>query len=70
MKSKFQKVLTLNICNGAKQIYQKKQKKNILRRDTLQMSVAVIQRCTVKKVSFNFKLPLPVYLHIIKIDIK
>ena len=27
MKSKFQKVLTLNICNGAKQIYQKKQKK-------------------------------------------
>ena len=42
-------------------------KKEILRRDTLRISVAV-QRCTVKKVSLKI-LP-PVYLHIIKIDIK
>ena len=31
--SKFQKILTLNICDGAKQIYPKKKK--ILRKDTL-----------------------------------
>ena len=68
--SKFQEILTLNISNGAKQIYPKKQKKNILRRDTLQILVAVIRRFNVKNVSFSFKISPPVYLHIIKIDIK
>ena len=62
--SKFQKILTLYICDRTKQ--RKKQKK-ILRRDTLRISGAVICRCTVKKVSLKI-LP-PVYLHIIKIDI-
>ena len=38
--SKFQKILTLNICNGAKQIYPKKKK--ILRKDALHISVAVV----------------------------
>ena len=39
-------------------------KKDILRRDTLRISVAAIQRCTVKKV--YLKILPPVYLHIIK----
>ena len=68
--SKFQEISTLNICDGAKQIYPEKQKKKILRRDTLRISVAVIPRFNVKKVSFIFKISTPVYLHIIKIDIK
>ena len=63
--SKFQKISTLNICDGGKQIYSKKQK--ILTRDTLRISVAVDRRCTVKKVSL--KTSPPVYFHIIKIDI-
>ena len=45
-------------------------KKKILRKDTLPISVAAIQRCTVKKVSRGKKgvknLP-PVYWHITKI---
>ena len=49
--SKFQKILTLNICDGAKQIYPKKKK--ILRKDTLRISVAAVRRCTVKKVSLK-----------------
>ena len=44
--------------------------KKILRRDTLRISVAVIGRFNVKKVSFIFKVLPPVYLHIIKMDIK
>ena len=36
--SKFQKISTLNICDGAKQIYPKKEK--VLRKDTLRISVA------------------------------
>ena len=47
---------------------QRNKKKKILRRDTLQISVAVLWRCTVKKMPLKV-LP-PVYLHIIKIDIK
>ena len=47
-----------------------KETKKILRRDTLRISVAVIGRFKVKKVSFIFKNSPPVYLHIIKIDIK
>ena len=47
-----------------------KETKKILRRDTLQISVAVIWRFDVKKVSFIFKISTPVYLHIIKIEIK
>ena len=65
--SKIQKISTSNICNGAKLIYLKKQKKEILRRDTLQISLAAVLSCTVKKVSLNI-LP-PVYLPTIKIDI-
>ena len=65
---KIQKILTLNICNEAKQIYPKKQKKKLLRKDTLRVLEGVIQRCCVKKVSLKI-LP-PVYLHIIKIDIR
>ena len=45
-----------------------KKKKNILRRDYLQISVAAILKCTVKNVSSKM-LP-PVYFHIIKIDTK
>ena len=46
----------------------KETKNDILWRDTLRISVAAIRRCTVKKVSL--RISLPVYLHIIKIDIK
>ena len=46
-----------------------KETKKILRRDTLRISVAVIQRFNVKKVSFIFKILPPIYLHIIKTDI-
>ena len=63
--SKFQKVLTLNICDGAKQIYPKKK---ILRKDTLRFSVVAVRRCTVKKVSWKNS-PL-FYWHATKIDIK
>ena len=66
--SKFQEISTLNICDGAKQIYPKKQK-NLLRRDILRILVAVIPRFDVKKVSFFFKISPPVYLHVVKIDI-
>ena len=40
---------TLNICNGAKQIYPKKQKKKILRKHSLRTIEAVVQRCSVKQ---------------------
>ena len=63
--SKLQKISTLNICDGTKQIYPKKQKM-ILRRDTLRISVAVVQKGTVKKVSL--KISPRVFLHIIKIE--
>ena len=42
-----------------------KEKNEILKKDTLRISVAAIQRCTVKKVSLKY-LP-PVYWHITKI---
>ena len=59
----------INICDGVKQIYPKKQtKKKILRKDTVRNSEAVGARCSVKKVSL--KISPPVYLHMIKIDIK
>ena len=45
--SKFQNILTLNICDEAKQIYPKK--KNILRKDTLRISVAAVRRCIYSK---------------------
>ena len=41
----------------------------MLRRDTARISVAVIPRFNVKKVSFVFKILPPIYLYIIKIDI-
>ena len=44
-----------------------KNKKWILSRDALQISAVVVRRCTVKKSSINI---WPVYLHIIKIDMK
>ena len=47
---------------------QRNKEKNL--RDAVLISVAVIQRCMVKKVSFIFKILPPVYLRIIKIDIK
>ena len=56
----------LNVCDEVKQIYPKKQKK-ILRKDTVRISEAVGGRCSVNKLSL--KSSLPVYLHIIKIDI-
>ena len=59
--SKLQKISTLHICNKAKQIYPKKQKK-LPRNDTLRVSEGVVRRCSVKKVSLK-NLP-PVYLHI------
>ena len=40
-KGQLQKILILNTCNGAKQIYQKKKKK-IQRKDTVQISEAVV----------------------------
>ena len=46
-----------------------KETKKILKKDTLQILVAVIQRFNVKKLSFIFKTLPPVYLNIIKIDI-
>ena len=49
--SKFQKISTLNIYNEAT----KRNKKKILRRDTLRISEAVIWRNTVKKVCISFK---------------
>ena len=58
--SKFQEILTLNISDGAKQ----RNKKKILPRDTLQISVVVIGMCNVKKVSFIFKIAPSVSLHI------
>ena len=45
---KFQKIATLNICDGTKYIYPKKQKK-LRRKDTLRISEAVVWRCSVKK---------------------
>ena len=62
--SKFQKILTLNIGDGAKQIYPKRKKK-ILSTDTLRISVEAVRRYTVKKVSLK-NLP-PVYRRITKI---
>ena len=44
----------------------KETKKKLLRKDTLRVSEAVIQRSCVKKVSL--KILRPVYLHIIEID--
>ena len=67
--SKFQEILKLNIYDEAKQIYPKKRKK-ILRRDTLRISIAVIRKFNLKKGVPYFKFLPPVYLHIIKIDIK
>ena len=52
-----------------KEIYPKKQTSKILRRDTLQISVAAIPSFNVKKVSFVFKISPPVYVHVIKINI-
>ena len=46
----------------------KKQKKKLLRKDTLTVLEAVIRRCCVKRVSLK-TLP-PVYLRISKIDIR
>ena len=59
--------MTLNVCNGVNQIYPKKQKK-ILRKDTVGISEAGDGRSYVKEVSL--KIVPPVYVHIIKIDIK
>ena len=43
---------TLNTCDAAKQIYPKKQKKN-LRKDTAQISEVVDRRYSVNKVSLK-----------------
>ena len=48
----------------------KETNKKILRRDTLRISVAAMPRFNVKKESLVFKILPPIYLHIIKIDIK
>ena len=42
--------------------------KKILTSDTLQITAII--RFNVKKMSFVFNISLPVYLHIIKIDLK
>ena len=55
--SEFQTISTLNISDGAKQIYPKKQKK-ILRKDILQISKAVICRYSAKKVSLKMLAPV------------
>ena len=47
--SKFQNILTLNICK----VDLSKKKKKVLRKDTLQFLVAVVWRCTVKMVSLK-----------------
>ena len=52
--SKFQEILTLNICDKATQIYPKKQK-NVLRRDILRILVAVIRRFNVKRCPLSLK---------------
>ena len=67
--SKFQEISTSNICHGTNQIYPEKQKR-VLRRDILWISVAVIPRLNIKKVSFIFGILPPAYLHVIKIDIR
>ena len=61
-KRTFQEISTLNIWDGAKQIYPRKK---ILRRDALRISVAVIPSFNIKNVSFIFKILPPAYLHII-----
>ena len=63
---KFQKTWT----SATKQnrFNKKKTKKKLLRKDTLRVSKAVIRKYCVKKVSLKI-LP-PVYLHIIKTDIR
>ena len=65
--SKFQEILTLNICDGAKQIYPKKYNCSKKRYSTNFSSSQQEVQC--KKVSFIFKILPPVYLHVIKIDI-
>ena len=55
--SKFQKISTLSICDGAKQIYPKKQKK-ILRKNTVRISEAVVGKYSVKKVSLKISPPV------------
>ena len=52
--SKFQKISTLNISDGAKQIHPKKQNK-ILRKDTVRISEL---RISVKKVSLKISPPV------------
>ena len=62
---KFQKTST----SATKQnIFIQKNKKKLLRKDTLRVSQAVIRKCCIKKVSLKI-LP-PVYLHIIETDIR
>ena len=71
--SKFQEISTLNICDGAKQIYQKKQKqkqKEDSKKRYSTKSSRAIRRFNVKKVPFIFKISPPAYLHIIKIHIE
>ena len=53
-----------------KPIYPKKQKKDSKKTYILRISVAVIRRFNVKKVSFIFKISPTTYLLIIEIDIK
>ena len=55
--SKFLGILTLSICNGAQQIYLKKQKK-ILRKDTVQISEAATGRYSVKKLFLKILPPV------------
>ena len=65
--TKFRKILTLNIAMKQNRLIKRNEKK-LLRKDTLRVSQAVIQRYHIKKVSLKI-LP-PVYLHIIEIDIR
>ena len=60
----------LHTSNNIKHLQQTKTylSQEILRRDTLRISVAAIRRCAVTKVSLKI-LP-PAYLHVIKIDTK
>ena len=65
--SKFQEISTLNIYDGAKQIYPKKYKKCSKRRYSTNFNSSHLEvQC--KKVPFIFKISPTVYLHVIKID--
>ena len=54
----YNQILALNICDVAQQIYPKKQKKQILRKDTVRISEAVVGGYSAKKVALKISPPV------------